>query len=57
MGTFTDLHQKGTTIVFATQFTGLVKRYSYRVIRILDGQIVNGRKMDITKVPEVKPEK
>jgi ABC-type ATPase involved in cell division len=56
MATFTDLHQKGTTIVFATQFTGLVKRYSYRVIRILDGQIVNGRKMDITKVPEVKPE-
>jgi ABC-type ATPase involved in cell division len=55
MGTFTDLHQKGTTIVFATQFTGLVKRFSYRVIRILDGQIVNGRKMDITQVPEVKP--
>jgi cell division transport system ATP-binding protein len=55
MGTFADLHQKGTTIVFATQFTGLVKRYSYRVIRILDGQILNGRKVDITQVPEVKP--
>ena len=54
MGTFIDLHQKGTTIVFATQFTGLVKRYSYRVIRILDGQIMNGRKVDITQVPEVK---
>ena len=54
MGAFTDLHQKGTTIVFATQFTGLVKRYSYRVIRILGGQIVNGRKTDISKVPEVK---
>ena len=55
MGTFTDLHQKGTTIVFATQFTGLVKRYAYRVIRILDGQIPNERKVDITQVPEVKP--
>ena len=54
MGTFTDLHQKGTTIVFATQFTGLVKRYSYRVIQILNGQILNGKKVDITKVPEVK---
>jgi cell division transport system ATP-binding protein len=55
MGIFTDLHQKGTTIVFATQFTGLVKRYSYRVIRILNGHILNGRKVDITQVPEVKP--
>jgi ABC-type ATPase involved in cell division len=55
MGIFTDLHQKGTTIVFATQFTGLVKRYSYRVIRILDGHILNGRKVDVTQVPEVKP--
>jgi cell division transport system ATP-binding protein len=55
MGTFTDLHQKGTTIVFATQFTGLVKRYSYRVIRISNGQILNERKVDITQVPGVKP--
>jgi cell division transport system ATP-binding protein len=55
MGTFTDLHQKGTTIVFATQFTGLVKRYAYRVIRILNGQILNEKKVDITQVPEVKP--
>ena len=54
MGTFTDLHQKGTTIVFATQFTGLVKRYSYRVIQILNGQILNGKKVDLTKIPEVK---
>jgi cell division transport system ATP-binding protein len=56
MGVFTDLHGLGTTIVFATQFTGLVKRYSYRVIRILDGQILNERKVEITSVPEVKPE-
>jgi len=55
MGIFTDLHQKGTTIVFATQFTGLVKRYSYRVIRILDGHILNERKVDVNQVPEVKP--
>jgi cell division transport system ATP-binding protein len=55
MRVFTDLHQKGTTIVFATQFTGLVKRYSYRVIRILDGQILDGRKADIAQGPEVKP--
>ena len=55
MEVFTDLHEMGATIVFATQFTGLVKRYSYRVIRILNGQIVNGRKTDIPPVPEVRP--
>jgi ABC-type ATPase involved in cell division len=54
METFTDLHQKGTTIVFATQFTGLVKRYSYRIVRISNGQILNERKGDITQVPGVK---
>jgi cell division transport system ATP-binding protein len=54
MAIFTDLHQKGTTIVFATQFTGLVKRFPYRVIQILNGQISNGRKVDIDKGREVK---
>jgi cell division transport system ATP-binding protein len=49
MGIFTDLHQKGTTIVFATQYTGLIKRYPYRVI-----QILNGKKVDINKGREVK---
>jgi cell division transport system ATP-binding protein len=49
-----DLHQKGTTIVFATQFTGLIKRFSYRVIQILNGQILDGRKTDTNKVKEVK---
>src|SRR4030042_2225433 len=41
MEIFRDLHLRGTTIVFATQFTGLVKRFPYRVI-----QILNGQKMD-----------
>jgi cell division transport system ATP-binding protein len=54
MEIFTALHQKGTTIVFATQYTGLIKRYSYRVIQILNGQILNGRKRDIHKGQEVK---
>ena len=54
MGIFTDLHQSGTTVVFATQFTGLVKRFPYRVIQILNGQILNGRKVDIDKGREVK---
>ncbi len=56
MGIFTDLHQKGTTIVFATQFTGLVKRYSYRVIQILNGRILAGKKVDEDKAREVKTE-
>jgi len=55
MEIFTDLQQKGTTIVFATQFTGLVKRYTYRIIRIVNGRILNGRKVEITPTPEVKP--
>lgn len=55
MGTFTDLHQKGTTIVFATQFTGLVKRYPYRVIQILNGRILGERRLDGKKVSEGKP--
>jgi ABC-type ATPase involved in cell division len=44
MKIFTDLHQSGATIVFATQFTGLVKRFPYRIIQILDGKILEGRK-------------
>ena len=56
MRIFSNLHQKGTTIVFATQFTGLVKRFPYRVIQILNGQILNGREVDIHKAREVKTE-
>jgi cell division transport system ATP-binding protein len=54
MDIFTDLHQKGTTIVFATQYTGLIKRYSYRIIQILNGQILDGRKTDLRKDREGK---
>jgi len=53
MEIFTDLHQSGTTIVFATQFTGLVKRFPYRVIQILDGQILDGRKAGVGQGREV----
>jgi len=56
MAIFTDFHQKGTTIVFATQFTGLVKRYPYRVIQILTGHILNGRRAESSRVEEVKGE-
>jgi cell division transport system ATP-binding protein len=54
MEIFTDLHQKGTTILFSTQFTGLVKHYPYRVIQILNGQISDGRRVDIHQEKEVK---
>jgi len=54
MEIFTDLHQSGTTIVFATQFTGLVKHFPYRVIQILDGQILDGRKAGVGEGREVK---
>jgi cell division transport system ATP-binding protein len=54
MNLLTDLHQKGTTIVFATQYTGLIKRYSYRIIQILNGQILNGRKADVNKTNKVE---
>jgi cell division transport system ATP-binding protein len=54
MKIFTDLQQSGTTIVFATQFTGLVKRFPYRVIQILDGRILDGRKVGIDQGREVK---
>ena len=54
MGIFSDLNRQGTTIVFATQFTGLVKRFPYRVIHILNGQVSNGKKVDANEVQEVK---
>lgn len=36
MEIFRDLHLRGTTIVFATQDTGLIRRYPHRVIHLLD---------------------
>jgi cell division transport system ATP-binding protein len=49
-----DLHQKGMTILFATQYTGLIKHFPYRVIQICNGQILDGKKADVSNVGEVK---
>ncbi len=54
MRIFSDLNRQGTTILFATQFTGLVKRFPFRVIQILNGQILNGKKGVADEVQEVK---
>jgi len=54
MGIFNDLNHQGTTILFATQFTGLIKRFPFRVIQILNGQILNGKKGVVNEVREVK---
>jgi cell division transport system ATP-binding protein len=54
MRIFTDLNHQGTTILFATQFTGLIKRFPFRVIQILDGQILNGKKGVVNEVREGK---
>jgi cell division transport system ATP-binding protein len=44
MKIFGQLHQKGTTVVFATQNTDLIGRYPYPVIRMLAGRRVDGEK-------------
>jgi len=49
MGIFTNLHLKGTTVVFATHDTDLIQGYSYRII-----SIAGGKKVDIPKDEEVK---
>lgn len=54
MRIFSDFNNQGTTIVFATQFTGLIKRFPYRVIQILNGQILNGKKEVVNEIREVK---
>ncbi len=38
MEIFLDLHQKGTTIVFATQDSNLTQRHPYRVIPLIAGK-------------------
>jgi len=35
-----DLHRMGTTVVFATQDTSLIRRYPYRIIRLMAGKRV-----------------
>ena len=42
MKVFTDLHRKGSTVVFATQDTDLIRHYPYRIIPILNGRRVDG---------------
>jgi len=54
MGIFSDLNHQGTTIVFATQFTGLIKRFPYRAIHISNGRVANGKKVDTDEAREVK---
>jgi len=54
MEIFTDLNHQGTTIVFATQFTGLIKRFPYRVVHILNGRVSDGKKVDTSEAQEVK---
>ena len=56
MRIFADLHQKGMTILFATQYTGLIKYFPYRVIRISNGQILDGKKVDTSKIGEAEAE-
>jgi len=40
MRIFTDLHQRGATILFATHDTHLIQRYPHRVIRMAEGRMV-----------------
>jgi ABC-type ATPase involved in cell division len=54
MRIFADLHQKGMTILFATQYTGLIKYFSYRVVQISNGRILDGKKVDTSKIGEAK---
>ena len=51
MKIFSDLHRKGTTVVFATQDTDLIRRYPYRVIHLMAG-----RRVDIKTSDQVRSE-
>lgn len=53
MGIFSDLNCQGATILFATQFTGLVKRFPFRIVPILNGKILNEKKGADNEVREV----
>jgi cell division transport system ATP-binding protein len=54
MRIFADLHKKGMTILFATQYTGLIKYFSYRVVQISNGRILDGKKVDTSKIGEAQ---
>jgi cell division transport system ATP-binding protein len=49
MQIFSALHEKGTTVVIATQDEALIKRYPYQAIRIFNGKRVNGETDDEVK--------
>jgi len=49
MRIFTELHHRGTTVVFATYDTELIKRHPYRVI-----YISGGRRVDVKREEEVR---
>ncbi len=51
MRIFTDLHQKGGTVVVATQDMDLIQRYPYKVIPLL-----GGRRVDVETGDEVNQE-
>jgi ABC-type ATPase involved in cell division len=38
MGIFTDLHRRGTTILFATQDVNLTEQYPHRIVHIASGR-------------------
>jgi len=44
MRIFSQLHQKGTTVVFATQNMDLIRRYPYPVIQMFAGRRVDGER-------------
>jgi len=44
MRIFTDLHLKGTTVVFTTHAIDLIQRYPYRIIYLLGGKRVDPQK-------------
>ncbi|NWG04188.1 MAG: ATP-binding cassette domain-containing protein, partial [Syntrophaceae bacterium] len=47
-----DFHRKGTTVVLATQDTGLIRHYPHRVIQLLDGKLVEASSGDFQRSEE-----
>ncbi len=54
MEILSDLNRQGTTVLFSTQFTGLIKRFPFRAIQILNGQILNEKKGVVNEIQGVK---